>query len=70
MPKEVKKKLGGARLGAGRPKINPEGYRKYTTVSLPDELVKQLEKKALLDGKKKGQIATEIIRKYLDDNNT
>jgi hypothetical protein len=68
MTKIVKKKMGGVRVGAGRPRMDPKGVRKYTTASLPDDLVKILEKKAISEGKKKGQLITEILKNYIEEN--
>ncbi len=60
-----KSNMGGAREGAGRPVLNPEGKAVLVTASVPEGLMTQLN--ALAESKSWGRskAVTEAIRAYV-----
>jgi predicted DNA-binding protein len=53
---------GGKREGAGRKRI---GTTKQITLTLPDSLWEQLEKRCIKDGKKQAEWLREIVEKSI-----
>jgi len=64
----AKKKTGrgGAREGAGRPPSNPEGKTMLVAVTVPVELVEQLDGLAKKRDWNRSKTVTEAIRGLLD----
>jgi hypothetical protein len=60
-----KKGPGGKRKGAGRKPTNPEGKTMLVAVTVPVELVEQLDEKAKGEGWNRSQAVTEAIRVLL-----
>ena len=61
-----KKGRGGKRKGAGRPPTNPEGRTMLVAVTVPAELVEQLDGLAKERDWNRSQAVTEAIRGLLD----
>ena len=61
-----KKGRGGAREGAGRKPVNPEGKTVVLAASVPGELAEQLDALAKKRGWNRSQAVTEAIRGLLD----
>lgn len=61
-----KKSHGGSREGAGRKHANPEGPTGSLTVTVPKELLAQLDTLRETRGWNKSQAVTEAIRQFID----
>jgi hypothetical protein len=63
----AKKKVarGGAREGAGRQAVHPEGATVVLTARVPETLVVQLDKYVKKVGSNRSQVVTEAIRAIL-----
>jgi hypothetical protein len=59
------KQHGGARPGAGRKPINPEGKTTTLVVAVPEALVAQLDEVAEQRGWNRSKAATEAIRRLV-----
>jgi hypothetical protein len=57
-----KKQHGGAREGAGREPVNPEGVTGRVTVTVPESLIKQLDAVGKRNGWNRSKAVTEAIR--------
>jgi len=67
MAKMAKKKThGGKRKGSGRKPTNPEGRTMLVAVTVPIELVEQLDGLATKQDWNRSQAVTEAIRGLLD----
>ena len=64
--KPKKSTTGGAREGAGRPKLEKDLKRKFTSVSLCPEVVSKLNEIAEKENKRKGQISIELLKKHFN----
>ena len=62
----VRPNSGGARSGSGRPAIPKEKMRKYTSVSIPPEVQAEVKKIMDAEGKARGQVVTELLKKQLN----
>ena len=56
---------GGKRKGAGRKADNPEGKTKVIGATIPEKLVKELDRYAKAQGWNRSRAITEAIRKLL-----
>ena len=61
-----KKQHGGAREGAGRKPVNPEGKTVVVAASVPSDLMEQLDAVREKRGWNRSQAITEAIRVLLD----
>jgi hypothetical protein len=66
MAKRKKMAHGGARDGAGRPPVNPEGKTQMLAVTVPGELVVRLDARRDKLSLNRSQAVTEAIRGWLD----
>lgn len=58
---------GGKRKGAGRKADNPEGKTKVVAATVPEKLVKRLDRYAKANGLNRSAAITEAIRGFLGD---
>lgn len=66
MAKRKKMAHGGAREGAGRHPVNPEGKTQMLAVTVPGELVERLDAFRAKKDWNRSQAVTEAIRGLLD----
>jgi ribbon-helix-helix CopG family protein len=59
------KQRGGARPGAGRKPVNPEGRTATLAVTVPESLIAQLDELAVRRGWNRSEAVTEAIRQLL-----
>ena len=60
-----KKQHGGAREGAGREPVNPEGATDRVTITVPESLIRQLDAIAKRNRWNRSTAVTEAIRGFV-----